>query len=184
MESTIRCPRCEQEVDASEPSCPACGHLHTERPDCARHPERQAHGVCVVCGDAVCSECDEGDSVHFSCPAHRAIPVIQGWAQIYTTSDTMEANLIRENLESEGIDATVFDQKDRSFNVDLGDLSPVRLLVPAYEWREAMSLLRSHMDAHGEVAFACPACGESYDNGETTCRSCGAALPGGLAGTA
>jgi hypothetical protein len=178
MESTIHCPRCEQEVDASEASCPACGHLHGEKPACARHPERTAHGTCVVCSDAVCDDCDEGESVHFACPAHRAVPVIQGWAQIYSTSDTVEAGLIRENLESEGIDAAVFDQKDRSFNVDMGDLSPVRLLVPAFEYQEAMKVLHSHMDAHGEVAFACPACGEAYEVGDTACRTCNAALPG------
>jgi hypothetical protein len=177
MESTIRCPRCEQEVDASEPTCPACGHIHGERMMCSRHPDREAHGACVVCSDAVCDDCDEGESVHFACPVHRAIPVIQGWAQIYTTSDTIEANLIRENLESEGIDAAVFDQKDRSFNVEVGDLSPVRLLVPAYEYREAMQVLEAHMDYRGEVSFACPACGEAYEEGDTACRTCGAPLP-------
>lgn len=154
MESTIRCPRCEQEVAAGEPACPACGHLHTEPVACERHAEREAHGVCVVCGSATCDECNEGDSLHFSCPAHADVPVIEGWAQVYTTSDTVEADLIRENLQSEGVEAAVLSQKDRMFNVELGELSPVRILVPAYEYLDAIRLLQGHMDETGEVRFA------------------------------
>jgi hypothetical protein len=87
-----------------------------------------------MCGLAVCDECDNDAEMHHACPDHADVPVIQGWAQIYTTSDTVEADLIRENLQSEGVDAEVLSQKDRSFNVDLGDLSPVRILVPAYDY--------------------------------------------------
>jgi uncharacterized C2H2 Zn-finger protein len=177
MESTIHCPRCEQEIDAEGPSCPACGHIHHGTLDCERHPDRTAAGVCVVCGDGVCRECDTTEELHHACPDHREIPVIQGWAQIYSTSDTVEANLIRENLQSEGVDAAVLSQKDRSFAVDLGDLSPVRILVPAYDYVEAMTVLGQHMDFTGEVLFACPSCGEAFDPGETLCRSCGTQLP-------
>jgi hypothetical protein len=177
MESTIHCPRCEQEVAASDSACPACGHIHGESVACARHSDRSADGICVVCGDPACDECNSGDRLHFACPDHRAVPVIEGWAQIYTTSDSFEADLIKENLRSEGLDAMIFDQKDRSFSIDLGDLSPVRVLVPAYEYMDAMTLLAGHMDAQGEVSFACPACGEAYDAGAAACGVCGARLP-------
>jgi uncharacterized C2H2 Zn-finger protein len=177
MEDTIRCPRCEQEIDADGPACPACGHIHRGSIECARHPERAAIGVCVVCEDALCDECNSTDEIHHACPDHCEIPVIEGWAQIYTTSDDMEANLIKENLQSEEIDAAVLSQKDRSFNVEMGDLSPVRVLVPAYEYLGAMRVIRQHMDPSGEVVFACPSCGEPYDAGETTCSACGTPLP-------
>jgi hypothetical protein len=177
MAETIRCPHCEQEVAADEAACPACGHIHGEPIPCTRHPDRSARAVCVICGDAVCEECDASGAVHHACPDHRAVPVIEGWAQIYTTSDDVEAGLIRENLQSEGVDAAVLSQKDRSFAVDLGELSPVRILVPAYEYVHALRMLAGHMDLTGEVAFACPACGEPYEVGEGTCGNCGAALP-------
>lgn len=176
MEATIRCPRCEQQIDAEGPACPACGHIHAGTLSCDRHPDRQADGVCVVCGRAVCSECDNDTDMHHACPDHADVPVIEGWAQVYTTSDTVEADLIRENLQNEGVDAAVLSQKDRSFAVELGDLSPVRVLVPAYEYMDALRVLGSHMDRRGEVAFACPSCGEPYDEGVDTCSSCGAAL--------
>ena len=177
METTIHCPRCEQEIHAEGPACPACGHIHVGTLNCDRHPEREAEGVCVVCGLAVCDECDSESELHHACPEHADVQVIQGWAQIYSTSDTVEANLIRENLQSEGVDAAVLSQKDRSFNVDLGDLSPVRILVPAYDYIAAVRVHGRHMDSRGEIVFACPACGEVYDTGDTTCRACGAILP-------
>lgn len=86
--------------------------------------------------------------------------------------------LIRENLLAEGIDAAVFSQKDHhSFTLDLGDLSPVRILVPAFAFEEATGLIRSRMDAVGEVVFACLGCGEVYDPGDTVCTACGVPLP-------
>jgi predicted RNA-binding Zn-ribbon protein involved in translation (DUF1610 family) len=176
-DETISCSRCGQQVRADEAACPACGHLHGEPRNCARHDDREAAGVCVICEDAVCSDCNSGPSPHFACPAHGDIPVVEGWAQVYTTSDTFEADLIKENLESEGLDAAVLSQKDRSFAVDLGELSPVRILVPAYAYREAMRVLGAHMDNRGEVAFACPECGEAFDEGDAACRTCGAPLP-------
>lgn len=177
METTIRCPRCEQEVDAEGPSCPACGHIHKGSASCTRHPDRTAAGVCVVCGDGVCEECDGPAEIHHACPDHAEVPVIEGWAQIYSTSDAVEADLIRDNLKSEGVDAAVLSQKDRSFNVDMGDLSPVRILVPAYDYLDAMAVIGQHMDFTGEVVFACPSCGEAFDAGDTVCRTCGTPLP-------
>jgi hypothetical protein len=177
MESSIRCPRCEREIDASDATCAACGQFVDERAACARHPGRNAEGVCVVCGDPVCEECDPTDDVHYTCPNHRTVPVIEGWAQIYSTSDAVEAGLIRENLVSEGLDAAVLSQKDRSFTVDLGDLSAVRILVPAYEYLDAMEVIATHMDVRGELVFACPACGEAFEAGAAVCATCGAALP-------
>jgi DNA-directed RNA polymerase subunit RPC12/RpoP len=177
METTIRCARCDQEIDAEGPACPACGHIHTGSLNCKRHPDRKAVGVCVICGDALCDECDSSGEMHHACPDHSEIPVIEGWAQIYSTSDDVEAELIKENLQSEGVDAAVLSQKDRSFSVELGELSPVRVLVPAYDYLEATKLLGEHMDLAGEVVFACASCGEAFEPGDTVCQSCGSPLP-------
>jgi len=174
------CSNCEQEFDASEPSCPACGQL-VEPTRCARHPDRTAEGVCVICGQAVCEECDRSEELHYLCPTHEGVPVIQGWAQVYTTFDDVEAGLIRENLQADGIDSEVLSQKDHTLTVDIGELTPVRVLVPAYEYARALAVVEQRKDAEGEVVFACPECGEAYEPGETTCTRCGALLPGATA---
>ena len=175
--TTWRCPNCGQEVDAAETACAACGQLATPT-RCALHPEREAPGQCVVCGRAVCEECYAEDQPHYLCPEHRHVEVIEGWAQVYTTADDVEAQLIRENLRAEGIDAEILSQKDRMLTVDLGDLSQVRVLVPAYAYTQAADVLAEHMDRQGQVAFACPACGEAYADGEEVCGACGQPLPG------
>ncbi|MGH7506216.1 MAG: double zinc ribbon domain-containing protein [Longimicrobiales bacterium] len=173
---TRECENCGQRIDAAEPACPACGQL-AEAARCERHPERPARGQCVVCGSPVCDECDRKNVVHYACPAHHDVPIIAGWAQVYSVADDVEADLIRENLQSEGIDAEVLSQKDHALTVDFGDLSQIRLLVPAYEYDRARQVIARHMDLRGEVVFACPACGEAYEPGDDVCRACGAPLP-------
>lgn len=169
------CAQCGREM--TESVCGGCGRLETAT-TCERHPDREAPGVCVVCGSAVCRECDRHEAREYICPEHHGVPIVDGWAQVYSTSDDLEAQLIRDNLKAEGMDAEILSQKDHfAVPVDLGDLSAVRLLVPASSYADALSLLAGHMDSSGEVAFGCPECGEAYEPGSSVCASCGAALP-------
>ncbi|MBI4409560.1 MAG: zinc ribbon domain-containing protein [Gemmatimonadetes bacterium] len=170
------CPRCRENIAAGAESCPACGWLRASEP-CPEHG-REAPGRCVICDRPVCPECEGAEAPQYLCSEHGLVPVVEGWAQVYSTSDDLEAELIRDNLHAEGMDAQVLSQKDHySFTVDLGDLSPVRVLVPAYQYQEANRLIRNHMDDQGQVSFACPRCGEAYEAGDEVCAACGAPLP-------
>lgn len=147
------CGHCGENIASGEDACPACGHLHVTA-TCAKHADRKAEGQCVICGSTLCAGCNRGGDTHFVCDTHSNIPVEQGWAQVYTTSDDLEAQLIRDNLQAEGVDARVLSQKDHfALPVDLGDLSPVRVLVPAYSYSDAANLIQSHRDSDGEVRF-------------------------------
>ena len=86
------------------------------------------------------------------------------------------AQAIVDEVRQHG-DAAVLSQKDRSFTVDLGHFSPVRILVPAYEYLDALQVIATHMDRRGEVVFACPTCGEAFEPGDTICATCGGQLP-------
>ena len=150
---TADCPHCGERIAADAEACPACGHLHVEA-SCAHHADVKAKGQCVVCGDTLCKACNKGGENHFLCETHRTIPVVQGWAQVYSTSDDLEAQLIRDNLEAQGVDARVLSQKDHfALPVDFGDLSPVRVLVPAYDYVAAAELIASHRNSSGDVQF-------------------------------
>jgi hypothetical protein len=130
----------------------------------------------VLCGRAVCdADADKGRRPA-TCAEHRNVPVIEGWAQVFSTSTEVEAQLLAENLRAEGIDSQIYAQADRIFPVDLGELSIVRLLVPVWEYGQALQMIRSYMDTSGEPTFACPACGEVYEPGQETCGACGASL--------
>ncbi len=175
------CPRCGQNLDPEDRSCAACGRLESAVA-CARHSDRVAVGACVVCGTAACDEeCRRQDVRHYLCPAHWNVEVVEGWAQIYTTASDVEAKLIRENLQAEGIDAAILSQKDHTWSVDVGELAQVRLLVPAYQLDAARTVLAQHMDERGEIVFACPTCGEAYGPEDEVCGSCGQRLPTTLA---
>ena len=175
MNATQTCAHCAQEFDATENGCPACGYL-LEPSVCARHAGSTARGRCVICGDSVCEICNSTEP-HFSCPDHARIPVFQGWAQVYSTNVDLEAQLIRDNLKSEGIDAETLSQQDRMIHVEVGDLAAVRVLVPAFDYVPAAEIVQSHMDGRGEVAFGCASCGEAYEPGQERCASCQAELP-------
>ncbi|HEV2145858.1 MAG TPA: DUF2007 domain-containing protein [Longimicrobiaceae bacterium] len=174
----FRCERCETEYEDAVPdadACPACGTLR-QPTACAAHPERTAEGRCVICGRAVCDRCRSGDNDAFLCEEHRTVRMIEGWAQVYSTTGEIEAHLVRENLRAEGIDAQIFSQKDHMYPVDMGELSIVRLMVPVWEYGAALDIIRDHMDTEGEVVFACPSCGEAYEPGAEGCASCGAEM--------
>lgn len=171
---TVTCAVCGAEHEPAD-ACPVCGALRTPVP-CDEHPDRTAHSRCVLCGRAVCErDADEGRRPT-TCPEHRTVPVIEGWAQVFSTATVMEAQLLAENLKSEGIDSTIYDQADRIFPVDLGELSIVRLMVPVWEYGTALQLIRGYMDDQGEVAFACAECGEVNEPEQETCTGCGARL--------
>ncbi|HLM68248.1 MAG TPA: hypothetical protein VK358_12005, partial [Longimicrobium sp.] len=82
-----------------------------------------------------------------------------------------------QNLQAEGVDAQVYDQKDdNAFPVDLGELAVVRVLVPVWQFEDAIDLVNAYSDSTGEVTFACPECGEVFEPGQTQCGNCGASL--------
>ena len=171
-----KCDRCGETIAATAEACPACGHFHTPA-TCELHPERPAAGRCALCGQALCEKCDKGRKPYHLCEEHAGVPVIEGWAEVVSVPDEVEARLIEENIRAEGIEARILDQKDHSaFPVEFGDLARVRVLVPTYAYGDAERILAAHRDAAGEVSFGCPHCGEPYEEGETVCGACGEAL--------
>jgi RNA polymerase subunit RPABC4/transcription elongation factor Spt4 len=175
-ERTRRCDHCTEVISADADACPVCGHLLDEA-TCGVHPDRAAAGQCALCGVALCNECDAGERRYHRCADHADVPIIEGWAQVLSLADEVEAKLIEDNLRAEGVDARVLSQKDVSaFPVDLGELAVIRVLAPTYAYLEAHRIIAAHRDSFGEVSFGCPHCGEPYDEAATVCSACGEAL--------
>ncbi len=62
------------------------------------------------------------------------------WVVVYTTSFDYEAEMLKDNLESAGISATILSQKDSSFPAP-GDLSIIKLLVKKVDAENAIAFL-------------------------------------------
>ena len=54
----------------------------------------------------------------------------EGWLAVYTASTDFEADLVRDRLGEADIPAVVLTQRDHSFSLNVGDMSPVHVMVP------------------------------------------------------
>lgn len=168
-ETTTTCTRCGAEYTGEW--CPSCGLSPAPVP-CEGGGETRFR--CVLCARPICGR-EPGDRPAV-CELHESVPLIEGWAQVYSSTSDLDAGLIAQNLEAEGIDAQVYSQKDDIFPVDLGELSIVRVLVPVWQFEQGLQLVLDRMDTSGEVVFACPACGEVNEVGAERCTACDAPL--------
>lgn len=64
------------------------------------------------------------------------------WQIIYTGSDEYEVEMIKDNLESAGIAATILSQKDRNFPAP-GDFSLIKLLVRKDDVKDALNYIQA-----------------------------------------
>ncbi len=67
----------------------------------------------------------------------------EDWISVYRTGTDYEADLIRDRLDDAGISAVVFTQRDHAFNLNVGDLAPVNVMVPPDQVERARALLES-----------------------------------------
>jgi hypothetical protein len=65
----------------------------------------------------------------------------EDWTLIFTTFSVIDADMLKENLESAGIAASVLSQKDSSFPAP-GDLSVVKLFVKKADVPAALEFIQ------------------------------------------
>ncbi|WP_103019086.1 DUF2007 domain-containing protein [Salinibacter altiplanensis] len=69
----------------------------------------------------------------------------ENWASVFRTSTDYEADLVRDRLDDSGIPAVVLTQRDHAFNLTVGDLASVRVMVPPGQADRAASLLEEQL---------------------------------------
>jgi hypothetical protein len=67
--------------------------------------------------------------------------IYEGWVAVVQTTTDYEADLVRDRLDDAGIPAVVFTQRDHAFNLNLGDLAPVNVMVPPDQVERARAVL-------------------------------------------
>jgi hypothetical protein len=64
----------------------------------------------------------------------------ENWEVVYTSDQEYEIEMLKDNLESAGITATILSQKDRNFPAP-GDFSIVKLLVHKDDLKNAATFI-------------------------------------------
>ena len=65
----------------------------------------------------------------------------EGWVSVFECSTDFEADLVRDRLDEQDIAAVVLTQRDHSFNLNVGDLSPVHVMVKPADEEAARAIL-------------------------------------------
>ena len=80
----------------------------------------------------------------------------EDWVSVFRTNTDYEADLVRDRLDDSGIPAVVLTQRDHAFNLTVGDLAAVHVMVPPEHAEDAVALLEEQLS---EEELAEPALG-------------------------
>ena len=69
----------------------------------------------------------------------------ENWTSIFRTGTDYEADLVRDRLDDSGIPAVVLTQRDHAFNLNVGDLADVHVMVPPEYVDRAIELLEAKL---------------------------------------
>ncbi len=73
--------------------------------------------------------------------ASRDARTTEGWISVFECSTDFEADLVRDRLDEEGLAAVVFTQRDHSFNLNVGDMASVHVMVRPEDEGAARAML-------------------------------------------
>jgi hypothetical protein len=65
----------------------------------------------------------------------------EDWSVVFTTNTDYEADMVRDRLDTNDIPAVVLTQRDHAFNLTVGDLAEVFVMVPPDFEEDARYLL-------------------------------------------
>ena len=68
---------------------------------------------------------------------------LEGWVTIFSSGTDYEADLVRDRLDDSGVDAVVLTRRDHAFNLNIGELANVAVLVPIEQVEDARRVLAS-----------------------------------------
>ncbi|MEX0746370.1 MAG: DUF2007 domain-containing protein [Rhodothermales bacterium] len=75
----------------------------------------------------------------------------EDWMVVFQSGTDYEADIVRDRLDDAGIPAVVLTQRDHAFNLNVGDLSGVNVLVPPAKIDQARALLESEPFSEAEL---------------------------------
>ncbi|MFQ5571958.1 MAG: putative signal transducing protein [Rhodothermales bacterium] len=95
----------------------------------------------------------------------------EGWISIFESGTDYEADLVRDRLGDAGIPAVVLTQRDHAFNLTLGALAKVHVLVPPEHTQAAADLLATAPLSDADLEEAALAEGSTPDDYDVSTES-------------
>jgi len=94
-------------------------------------------------------------------------PNVDGWVTVFTSGTDYEADLVKDRLVDSGLDAVVLTHRDHAFNLNVGKMSVVRVLVSPDQADAAYAVLDAPPVSDEELTNAAlssiPILGESLE---------------------
>lgn len=75
---------------------------------------------------------------------------MSGWVEILFTYDEVEARIVKELLEAEGISAIIESEKISPYPVNIGRIGEVRVMIKEEDLAKAKDVLRAMNDLLSE----------------------------------
>lgn len=94
---------------------------------------------------------------------------LEGWVTVFSSGTDYEADLVRDRLDDSGVDAVVLTRRDHAFNLNIGDLANVAVLVPQEQVAAARRILAesiSDADLERAALAADPDAPSAHDKDE------------------
>lgn len=75
----------------------------------------------------------------------------ENWVVVFQSGTDYEGDIVRDRLDDAGVPAVVLTQRDHAFNLNVGDLAAVNVLVPPDQVAAANALLESEPFTDAEL---------------------------------
>lgn len=79
---------------------------------------------------------------------------IDGWVTVFQSGTDYEADIVRDRLDDAGIAAVVLTHRDHAFNLTVGEMAKVRVLVSEEDRHAALTVLNSQPFSDEELEAA------------------------------
>lgn len=153
--AAAECSFCNSEIKSDDDFCPSCGSLFVNA-GCVNHPGKEADGVCVICTDPFCNQCGLFvNDILFLCNKHSEYETIEGMANVFSSPDEINVNLVKSTLEQEGLHPILFSKNSgygepRIMEIIYGTMGnylkdgdkEIKVMIPFQEVIKAEELLK------------------------------------------
>lgn len=175
-DASFLCDECKEPVPEDARSCSNCGTVFVKDLGCFQHPDIPPHGICVVCGQHLCSQCSDRQLGRYFCERHGGEEVQPelGAEEAQKPLPDWEAVLFQRHLKQDGVESRLFDaDHDRHLICSVDNDLDIKLIAPFGTRKQVARILIDREIEDEVVLFQCSRCSAISRMKDTMCPNCG-----------